>query len=119
MYNACAPRFRKIVFNMTKDEIKKIATDGTRLVKQYTSRHPETSWRYEYSPEVFSTTEPEFALEVCNEVCDIWQPNPASKIIFNLPATIDATTPNLYADQIEWLHNNQIGRAPCRERVCQ
>src|SRR3546814_10636029 len=110
MYNACAPRFRKIVFNMTKDEIKKIATDGTRLVKQYTSRHPETSWRYEYSPEVFSTTEPEFALEVCNEVCDIWQPNPASKIIFNLPATIEATTPNLYADQIEWMHNNLKNR---------
>jgi len=106
MYNACAPRFRKIVFNMTRDEIKKIATDGTRMVKKYTSEHPETSWRYEYSPEVFSTTEPEFALEVCNAVRDIWQPSPSSKIIFNLPATIEATTPNMYADQIEWMHNH-------------
>jgi 2-isopropylmalate synthase len=106
LYNACAPAFRKIVFNMSKDEIRKIATDGTRLIKQHTGDHPETSWRYEYSPEVFSTTEPEFALEVCNAVSEIWQPTPASKIIFNLPATIEATTPNLYADQIEWMHNH-------------
>ena len=103
MYNACAPGFRKIVFKMTKDEIKKIAVDGTRLIKQYTAAHPETSWRYEYSPEVFSTTEPEFALEMCNAVAEVWQPTPASKIIFNLPATIEATTPNVYADQIEWM----------------
>ncbi len=106
LYNACAPAFRKIVFNMSKDEVKEIALTGTRLVKEYTSRHPETSWRYEYSPEVFSTTEPEFALDVCNAVTEAWQPTPESKIIFNLPATIEATTPNMYADQIEWMHNN-------------
>ncbi|HUH88241.1 MAG TPA: 2-isopropylmalate synthase [Pusillimonas sp.] len=106
LYNACAPAFRKIVFNMSKDEVRELAVTGTKLVKQYTSQHPETSWRYEYSPEVFSTTEPEFALEVCNAVCEAWQPTPESKIIFNLPATIEATTPNLYADQIEWMHNN-------------
>jgi 2-isopropylmalate synthase len=110
MYNACAPGFRKIVFNMTKDEVKKIATDGTRLVKHYTSQHPETSWRYEYSPEVFSTTEPEFALEVCDAVGEVWQPTPASKIIYNLPATIEATTPNMYADQIEWMHTHLKNR---------
>ncbi|TEA77048.1 2-isopropylmalate synthase [Allopusillimonas ginsengisoli] len=106
LYNACAPAFRKIVFNMSKDEIKDIALSGTRMVKQFTAEHPETAWRYEYSPEVFSTTEPEFALEVCNAVTDVWQPTPESKIIFNLPATIEATTPNMYADQIEWMHNN-------------
>ncbi|TFL09378.1 2-isopropylmalate synthase [Pusillimonas caeni] len=106
LYNACAPAFRKIVFNMSKDEVRELAVGGTRMVKHYTSQHPETSWRYEYSPEVFSTTEPEFALEVCNAVCEAWGPTPQSKIIFNLPATIEATTPNLYADQIEWMHNN-------------
>src|SRR3546814_3060922 len=63
LYNACAPAFRKIVFNMSKDEVKEIALSGTRLVKQLTGQHPETYWRYEYSPEVFSTTEPEFRSE--------------------------------------------------------
>ncbi len=106
LYNACAPAFRKIVFGMSKDEIKEIALSGTRLVKQCMQAHPETSWRYEYSPEVFSTTEPEFALDVCNAVTEVWQPTPQSKIIFNLPATVEATTPNMYADQIEWMHNN-------------
>lgn len=106
LYNACAPEFRKIVFNMSRDEVKKIALSGTRLVKECMAQHPETRWRYEYSPEVFSTTEPEFALEVCNAVAQAWQPTPESKIIFNLPATIEATTPNLFADQIEWMHKN-------------
>ena len=106
LYNACAPAFRKIVFNMSKEEVKQIAVEGTRLVKEYTSRHPETQWRYEYSPEVFSTTEPEFALDVCHAVMDVWQPTPDNKIVFNLPATIEATTPNMYADQIEWMHIN-------------
>ncbi len=106
LYNACAPAFRKIVFGMSKDEVKEIALAGTRIVKACVAEHPETSWGYEYSPEVFSTTEPEFALEVCNAVTEVWQPTPNSKIIFNLPATIEATTPNMYADQIEWMHNN-------------
>ncbi|ARP84842.1 2-isopropylmalate synthase [Bordetella genomosp. 9] len=110
LYNAVAPAFRKIVFNMTKDEIKKIATTGTSLVKAAVARHPETQWGYEYSPEVFSTTEPEFALEVVNAVTEIWQPTPADKMIVNLPATIEATTPNLYADQIEWMHRNLARR---------
>ncbi|HEY9278660.1 MAG TPA: 2-isopropylmalate synthase [Eoetvoesiella sp.] len=106
MYNACAPAFRKIVFGMSKDEVKQIALEGTQLIKDCVAEHPETRWGYEYSPEVFSTTEPEFALEVCNAVTKVWQPTPDSKIIYNLPATIEATTPNMYADQIEWMHNN-------------
>ena len=110
LYNACAPAFRKVVFNMSRDEIKNIATTGTRLVKQYVAQHPETQWRYQYSPEVFSTTEPEFALEVSNAVADVWQPTPDSKMVLNLPATIEATTPNLYADQIEWMHKNLARR---------
>ena len=110
LYNACAPAFRKIVFNMSKDEIKNIAVTGTRLVKQHMAKHPETQWRYQYSPEVFSTTEPEFALEVSNAVADEWQPTPDCKMVLNLPATIEATTPNLYADQIEWMHKNLARR---------
>ena len=95
---------------MSRDEIKNIATTGTRLVKQYVAQHPETQWRYQYSPEVFSTTEPEFALEVSNAVADVWQPTPDCKMVLNLPATIEATTPNLYADQIEWMHKNLARR---------
>jgi 2-isopropylmalate synthase len=110
LYNAVAPAFRKIVFNMSKDEIRKIATTGTELVKAAVARHPQTQWRYEYSPEVFSTTEPEFALEVVNAVTEIWQPTPGNKMIVNLPATIEATSPNLYADQIEWMHRNLARR---------
>jgi len=106
LYNACAPAFRRIVFNMDREQVKGIAVTGTRLVKQFVAEHPQTRWRYEYSPEVFSTTEPEFALEVCNAVSAVWEPTPDNKIIFNLPATIEATTPNLYADQIEWMHRN-------------
>jgi 2-isopropylmalate synthase len=110
LYNAVAPAFRKVVFNMGKDEIRTIATTGTALVKSAVARHPQTKWGYEYSPEVFSTTEPEFALEVANAVADVWQPTPADKMILNLPATIEATSPNLYADQIEWMHRNLARR---------
>ncbi|MER1939975.1 MULTISPECIES: 2-isopropylmalate synthase [unclassified Castellaniella] len=106
MYNACAPAFRKIVFKMSRDEVREIAVQGTRAVKAAVSHHPETHWRYEYSPEVFSTTEPDFALEVCDAVVATWQPTVQDRIILNLPATIEATTPNLYADQIEWMHRN-------------
>src|SRR5690554_6672179 len=110
LYNACAPAFRKIVFNMSKEEVKEIALTGTRLIKEITAEHPDTHWRFQYSPEVFSTTEPEFALEVCNAVTELWQPTADNKITLNLPATIEATTPNLYADQIEWMHNNLAQR---------
>lgn len=106
LYNACAPAFRKIVFNLSKDEIKDIALTGTRLVKTEVAKYPQTQWGYEYSPEVFSTTEPEFALDVCNAVVKAWAPAADERVILNLPATIEATTPNMYADQIEWMHNN-------------
>ncbi|MBV7485032.1 2-isopropylmalate synthase [Bordetella sp. BOR01] len=110
LYNACAPAFRKVVFNMSKDEIKQIAVSGTQWIKQYMGQHPETQWRYEYSPEVFSTTEPEFALEVSNAVAEVWDATPQRKMVLNLPATVEATTPNLYADQIEWMHKNLARR---------
>ncbi|AWB34798.1 2-isopropylmalate synthase [Orrella marina] len=104
LYNACAPAFRKIVFNMSRDEVKQVAVDGTRWVMENMAKHPETDWYYEYSPEVFSTTEPEFALDVCNAVTEVWKPTPQKKIVFNLPATVEATTPNMYADQVEFMH---------------
>lgn len=106
LYNACAPGFRHIVFNMNREEVKRIAVQGTQCVMACMAKYPETNWFYEYSPEVFSTTEPDFALEVCNAVTEVWKPTPQKKIIFNLPATIEATTPNMYADQIEYMHNN-------------
>ena len=106
LYNACAPGFRRIVFNMNRDEVKQVATEGTQCVMDNMAKYPQTEWLYEYSPEVFSTTEPDFALEVCNAVTEVWKPTPQRKIIYNLPATIEATTPNMYADQIEYMHNN-------------
>jgi 2-isopropylmalate synthase len=112
LYNACAPAFRKIVFNMDKQQVKQVAIDGTRAVMACTAKHPQTDWFYEYSPEVFSTTEPEFALEVCNAVTAVWNPTAEKKIVFNLPATIEATTPNMYADQIEFMHT-RLERRDC------
>ncbi len=111
LYNACAPAFRKIVFNLSKDEIKEIALTGTRLIKNEVAKYPQTQWGYEYSPEVFSTTEPEFALDVCDAVVKAWNPAPDERVILNLPATVEATTPNMYADQIEWMHNNLAQRS--------
>ncbi|WP_144636857.1 2-isopropylmalate synthase [Bordetella genomosp. 13] len=110
LYNAVAPAFRKIVFNMSKDEIQNIAVTGTRLIKQEMAKYPQTQWRYQYSPEVFSTTEPEFSLAVSDAVAEEWNATPQDKMVLNLPATIEATTPNLYADQIEWMHRNLARR---------
>lgn len=106
MYNATAPAFRKIVFDMSKDEVREFAVQGTRMVKAAMAKYPEVNWRFEYSPEVFSTTEPEFAVDVCNAVSAEWGVSADRKIVFNLPATIEATTPNMYADQIEWFCKN-------------
>lgn len=106
LYNACAPAFRKIVFQLDKAQTRQVAVDGTKAVMDAMAKHPQTDWYYQYSPEVFSTTEPEFALEVCNAVTQTWNPSPEKKIVFNLPATIEATTPNMYADQIEFMHRN-------------
>jgi len=106
LYNSVAPAFRKIVFNMSRDEIKEIAVSGTRLVKELTDALPETKWGYEYSPESFSTTELDFSLEICDAVCATWGATPERKVILNLPSTVECSTPNVYADQIEWMHRN-------------
>lgn len=106
VYNATCPQFRKVVFNMSRAEVVEMAVNAVRLIKQLTAQHPETEWTLQYSPELFSTTELEFALEVCNAVTAAWQPTPEHKLIFNLPATVEASTPNIYADQIEWMHRH-------------
>ncbi len=112
LYNAIAPAFRKIVFNMSRDEIKQIAVSSTAFIKKTMAQYPQTDWHYQYSPEVFSTSEPDFALEVSDAVSAVWQPTPERKMILNLPATIEATSPNAYADQIEWMHTH-LARRDC------
>ena len=101
-YNACAPSFRKIVFNQDKAGVKSIAVAAGKTIKRLADAAPQTQWGFEYSPEVFSSTEIDFAVEVCNAVIGVFQPTPANKLILNLPATIECATPNNYADQIEW-----------------
>ena len=106
LYNAIAPAFRKIVFNQSKDEVKALAVEGTRLIKQYAQARPQTHWIYQYSPETFSMTELPFAREVCDAVAQTWRPTRDHKMIVNLPATVEAAMPNVYADQIEWMDRN-------------
>ena len=110
LYNSVAPVFRRVVFNMTREEITNIAVTGTKLVKELVAQHPETHWGLEYSPESFSTTELDFSRDICNAVSAAWQPTPENKLIFNLPSTVECSTPNVYADQIEWMSRNLNGR---------
>lgn len=102
VYNATAPSFRRIVFNQDKQGVVDIATNAAKLIKKLAAEQPDTQWSFQYSPEIFSSTELEFSVEVCNAVIDVWQPTPDNKIILNLPATVECATPNVYADQIEW-----------------
>lgn len=103
VYNSVAPVFRRVVFGMDQDEIVRIAVNGTRLIKELVSKHPETRWGFEYSPESFSTTELDFAKRIVDAVSATWQPTPDAPMIVNLPSTVEASTPNVYADQIEWM----------------
>jgi 2-isopropylmalate synthase len=103
LYNSVAPVFRRVVFNMTREEITNIAVTGTRLVKELVAQYPQTQWGFEYSPESFSTTELDFSRDICDAVSAAWGPTPEHKMIFNLPSTVECSTPNVYADQIEWM----------------
>ncbi len=105
IYNSTSSLQRDVVFHMSKDEIKQIATDGAKMVKGYTAKFPGKIYM-EYSPESFTGTEVEYALEVCTAVQDVWQPTPDNKLIINLPSTVEMTTPNGYADRIEWMNRN-------------
>ncbi|MEU9417029.1 2-isopropylmalate synthase [Streptomyces sp. NPDC051000] len=116
LYNATAPTFRRVVFRGSKEQIKQIAVDGTRLVMEYAEKllGPETTFGYQYSPEIFTDTELDFALEVCEAVCDVWQPGEGREIILNLPATVERSTPSTHADRFEWMARNLTRR----EHVC-
>ncbi len=110
LYNATAPSFRRIVFGMSREQVREIAVSGTRLIKQLTKERPQTEWIFQYSPETFSMTELDFARNVCDAVSAEWQPTPQRKMIINLPGTVECSTPNVYADQIEWMHRHLARR---------
>ncbi|WP_288379490.1 2-isopropylmalate synthase [uncultured Massilia sp.] len=103
IYNSVAPVFRRVVFGMEREEIVQIAVKGTQLIKELVAQHPQTQWGLEYSPESFSTTELDFSKQIVDAVSSVWQPTPGNKMIVNLPSTVEAATPNVYADQIEWM----------------
>jgi len=115
LYNAAAPLFRRVVFRIDREECKALAVDGTQHVMKYAEMilGDETDFGYEYSPEIFMDTELDFALDICSAVMDVWQPAPGREIILNLPCTVERSTPNVYADQIEWMSRN----LPNRENV--
>lgn len=110
VYNATSKPFRDIVFNMTRDEVREMAVAGVKLVREIAATMPETEIQLEYSPETFTGTELDFALEVCDAVTEAWGATPARKVILNLPTTVELTTPNVYADQIEWMHRHLARR---------
>ncbi|KAF2469728.1 2-isopropylmalate synthase [Lindgomyces ingoldianus] len=117
LYLATSPCFQQIVFNMNNAESKALAVECTRYARSITKDDPSqaaTEWAYEFSPETFSDTDPDFALEVCEAVKEAWGPSVENKIIFNLPATVEMATPNVYADQIEYFSRNISER----DKVC-
>ncbi|OJW76656.1 MAG: 2-isopropylmalate synthase [Sphingomonadales bacterium 63-6] len=113
LYNAVSPAWRDIVFRMSKAEVKEIAIKGAKILRDEAAKRPDTDWYFEYSPETFSTAELDFSLEVCEAVMDVLQPTADHQLILNLPATVEAATPNVYADQIEYFCRN----IPRRETV--
>jgi 2-isopropylmalate synthase len=110
VYNALSPAWREIVFRMSRPEVKQIAVDAAKLLRDEAAARPETDWHFEYSPETFSTAEIDFSLEVCEAVMNVLQPTRERPLILNLPATVEAATPNVYADQIEYFCRNLPGR---------
>ena len=109
-YNSTSTLQRKVVFNQDKDGVKKIATDAAELIKKLALENSDTEWTFEYSPESFTGTELEYAREVCDNVVEILKPVSKNKIIINLPATVEMSTPNIYGDQIEWMSRNLKNR---------
>jgi 2-isopropylmalate synthase len=113
LYNAVSPAWRRIVFGMSREEVRDIAITGAKILRDEAGKRPDTDWRFEYSPETFSTAELDFSVEVCAAVMDVLRPTPEKPLILNLPATVEAASPNVYADQIEWFCRN----VPNRESV--
>ena len=116
LYNALSPLFRNVVFRMDRDQIRELAVDGTRQIMARAEKvlDEDTIFGFEYSPEIFVDTELEYSLEVCRAVMNVWEPEGDREIILNLPATVERATPNVYADQIEWMSRN----LPRRDAVC-
>ena len=114
VYNAVSPAWREIVFRMSRAEVKGIAVHAAKLLRDEAAARPDTDWHFEYSPETFSTAELDFSLEVCEAVMEVLQPTRERPLILNLPATVEAATPNVYADQIEYFCRN----LPRREAAC-
>ncbi|MBB3910093.1 2-isopropylmalate synthase [Sphingomonas desiccabilis] len=110
LYNAVSPAWRRIVFGMSRDEVREIAITGAKILRDEAGKRPDTDWRFEYSPETFSTAELDFSVEVCAAVMDVLRPTPEKPLILNLPATVEAASPNVYADQIEWFCRNVPNR---------
>ena len=106
VYNATAPNFREVVFGQGKQGVKAIATESAHQIREIAETMPETNWTFQYSPEVFSGTELDFAKEVVDAVTQVWDASPERKTVINLPATVEMATPNIYADQVEWMHRN-------------
>lgn len=115
LYNATAPLFRELVFGIDRQQCKDMAVRGTRLMMKYAEEAlGDCDFGFEYSPEIFNETEPEFVLEICEAVMDVWQPERGREIILNFPATVERSLPTTFADQIEWVHRN-LSR---REHIC-
>ena len=106
LYNSTSTLQREVVFRSDRKGVRQIATDGAELVRQLAAEQPETDFAFEYSPESFTGTELDYAAEVCDAVCDIWRPDQGREVILNLPATVEMASPNIYADQIEWMGRN-------------
>ena len=113
-YNSTSTLQRKVVFDKDKEGVKKIATDAAKLIKELSSEYKNTNWSFEYSPESFTGTELDYAVEVCDDVVDILKDSSNNKIIINLPATVEMSTANIYGDQIEWMNENFKNR----ENIC-
>ncbi|OBI75074.1 2-isopropylmalate synthase [Mycobacterium sp. E740] len=109
-YNSTSILQRRVVFRADRDAVKAIATDGARMCVEEAKKYPDTAWRFEYSPESYTGTELEYAVDVCNAVAEIVSPTPESPLIVNLPATVEMATPNVYADSIEWMHRQLTPR---------
>jgi 2-isopropylmalate synthase len=114
VYNSTSPVQRQQVFRAEKDEIVAIAVNGARMLEEQAARYPQTEWVFQYSPESFSGTEPDFAVEICDAVIDVWRPDRGRQVIVNLPATVEMTTPNVFADQVEYFCRNVKSREHIR-----
>lgn len=110
IYNSNSPTFRQKVLNVDANGSKQLAMNAASKVKEYAAQYPATDWIFQYSPECFSATELDVAKDVCDAVTEIWEASPTNKVILNLPATVEVSTPNVYADQIEWMHRNLARR---------